>query len=143
MVECCASAHLLCSRTVSGLRASQLCFSTSLHTIECRTHALCSTLREAQGILIRTVRCHREMCQFNRVGQLMVLLGVHCSESGLWGGPCIIPPEQAAAWESAQTLTSKHNTVNADDGETRTVLSFRMAIGECVITVTRVYSSLL
>lgn len=50
------------------------------------------------------------------------------SESGLWGGPCIIPPEQAAAWESAQTLTTKHNTVNADDGEERTVLSFRMAI---------------
>lgn len=55
-----------------------------------------------------------------------------CSESGLWGEPRVVQPEQAAAWQTAQALTSQGNKAGAQDGDQFPTFNFRIAFGDQV-----------
>lgn len=51
------------------------------------------------------------------------------SESGLWGEPRVVQPEQAAAWQTAHALTSKRIKAGEQDGEQFPVFNLRIGFG--------------
>lgn len=54
------------------------------------------------------------------------LWGPVTSESGLWGEPRVVQPEQAAAWKTAGALTSQGKKAAEEDGEHFPVFNLRI-----------------